>query len=125
MKNLTKKQVQEVKALTRWSNTNFHGNTKKVGSLLLSDYLTIIGKKRKRAFVKSGKETDVELIKRLIQLNKQYIGTSYVKIIIEGNTGLYLASPSYKHSDYNKTRLFDKSEKTLKLMRIYNAIINI
>lgn len=126
MKNLTAKQIQQVKEIKTWTSTKFHGNTKKVGSLLVADLKAIVAKKSKRnhAKIDFSKKTNVQIVRELINQSKNSIGTSYFKILIEGNTGIYYASPSYGHSDYNKTRVFAKTPETLKLMNLFNSIIN-
>lgn len=133
MKNLTAKQIEQVKKITTETNTSFHGNTKKVGCLSVEDIKEIVSKKAKRdrlhcrgiysactPVVKS----QVQIVKNLINWSLKCKGTSYFKILIEGNTSIYYTSATYKHSDYNKSRIFNKNEKTLKLMRLFNAIVN-
>tara|TARA_R110000868_G_scaffold124759_2_gene329608 strand:+ start:1025 stop:1420 length:396 start_codon:yes stop_codon:yes gene_type:complete len=125
MKNLNQKQIELIKSLRVWSSTNFHGNTKRVNGVPVRLIKEIITKKcnRELAKIDYSKKSDAELVRELIGRNKAYKNTPYQKIMIEGNTGIYLASPVHLHSDYNKSRLFDKSEKTLKLMGIYNSVI--
>ena len=126
MKTLTVKQIQQVKSLNTWSRTNFHGNTKKIGELAINDLKKIVSKKIKRELSKiyTGKKSEIQIVRSLINQSLKSKGTNYFKIMIEGNTGIYLASPVYLHSDYNKCRLFDKNEKTLKLMHLFNKIVN-
>ena len=126
MKKLTVKQIQQVKSLNAWSRTNFHGNTKKIGELAIDDLKKIVSKKIKRELSKiyTGKKSEIQIVRSLINQSLKSKGTNYFKIMIEGNTGIYLASPVYLHSDYNKCRLFDKNEKTLKLMHLFNKIVN-
>ena len=45
MKNLSSKQIAQVRAIKTWTSTKFHGNTKKVGSLLVADLKAIVAKK--------------------------------------------------------------------------------
>ena len=66
-------------------------------------------------------ENQKELVSDLIEQSLNCKGTNYFKILIEGHTGIYYASAIYKHSDYNKTRIFDKNSETLKLMNWFNA----
>lgn len=126
MKKLTVKQIQQVKSLNAWTRTNFHGNTKKIGELAINDLKAIVSKKIKRELSKiyTGKKSEIQIVRSLINQSLKSKGTNYFKIMIEGNTGIYLASPVYLHSDYNKCRLFDKNEKTLKLMQLFNNIVN-
>lgn len=126
MKTLTKEQIEQVKKLNSWSRTNFHGNTKKVGSLSVNLLKEIVSKKIKREVAKfdTSKKSQIQIVRSLINQSLKTKGTNYFKIMIEGSTGIYLASPVYLHSDYNKCRLFDKNEKTLKLMDLFNSIVN-
>jgi len=125
MKNLTAKQIAQVKEIRTWTSTKFHGNTKKVGSILVSDLKSIVAKKVSRELLKIDvfyKKSDFQKIKELLGRAQQTKGTNYFKIMIEGNTNIYLAHPYYQHSDYNKSRVFPKNEKTLKLMELFNAL---
>jgi Holliday junction resolvase len=128
-------KIEQIKTLTAYSKTNFHGNTKKVGLLTVEEIKTIVSKKYNRKMgnyiakngrlimsyeFKSVNKLPSEKVRSLLEWSKQCIGTSYFKIMIEGNTGIYLASPVYGHADYNKCRLFDKTPQTLKLMQLFN-----
>lgn len=128
MKNLSSKQIEQVKQLQTCTSVNhFHGNTKKVGSLLLSDIKDIVAKKIKRNILKNASasnKTDVQITKECVNWSIECKGSSYFKTMIEGNTGIYYASAEFGHKDYNKSRLFDKNEKTIKLMHIFNSIVN-
>ena len=126
MKNLNAKQIEQVKKLRTFTSTgHFHGNTKKVGALSLTDIKIIVQKKIDRELLKMpcDTKTNAQRLKWLIKWSKECINTPYFKTLIEGNTGIYYASPTYGHSDYNKSRIFDKTPETLNLMRIFNAII--
>jgi hypothetical protein len=126
MKNLTAKQIAEVKDIKTWTSTKFHGNTKKVGSLSVADFKSIVSKKISREYrrIDTSKKSNVQTVRSLINQSLQAKGTSYFKIMIEGNTGIYYASAVYGHSDYNKSRLFEKNAETLKLMKLFNSIVN-
>lgn len=126
MQNLSKKQIEQVKSLTNWTSTRFHGNTKKIGHLLVSDLKAIVEKKVSRELSKidNSKKSNVQKVRELIKWSLKCKNTNYFKIMIEGNSGIYYASPAYGHSDYNKSRLFDKNEETLKLMSLFNSIVN-
>jgi hypothetical protein len=126
MRNLTKKQIQEIKYITFYSPTNFHGNTKKIGTLNKKDYLDIVEKKwvRHQKRFDFSIEKPIQLTKRLIKKSLESKGTTYFKIMIEGNKNIYYASPVYMHNDYNKNILFAKNEQTLKLMHLFNKIVN-
>ncbi len=126
MKNLSAKQIAQVKEIKTWTSTKFHGNTKKVGSLLVTDLKAIVAKKvsRELAKIDTSKKSNVQKVRELLQWSIQTKGTGYFKVLIEGNTGIYYASPVYGHSDYNKSRVFEKNAETLKLMQLFNSIIN-
>jgi hypothetical protein len=108
------------------NSTNFHGNTKKVGSLLVTDLKAIVEKKLKREYAKIdfSKKSNVQTVRELIKWSLETKGTGYFKVLIEGNTSIYYASAAYGHSDYNKSRVFIKNAETLKLMELFNAIVS-
>lgn len=133
MKNLNAKQIAQVREITTQTNTNFHGNTKKVGCLPIDVVREIVAKKAKRDRINcrgiysactAVEKSQVRRVKSLIKWSLECKGTSYFKVLIEGNTGIYYASASYGHRDYNKSRIFDKNPQTLKLMHLFNAIIS-
>lgn len=132
MKNLTAKQIAQVKAINAWDSTKFHGNRKKIGLLSVADFEDIVMKKYRRRLNQPvhytvdypKNESKIAKVKRLLKWSIECKGTSYFKTLIEGNTGIYYASPVYGHGDYNKSRVFDKNEKTLKLMQLFNKIVN-
>ena len=127
MKNLSKKEIKEIKEIEIWTSTKFHGNRKKVGSLSISDLKDIVAKKNKRLRDKDScntKKTDIQKLRELISWSIKCKGTGYFKVLIEGHSNIYYASPDYEHSDYNKSRMFAKNDKNLKLMRIFNSIVN-
>ena len=126
MKNLSKKQIEQVKKIKSWEITYFHGNRKKVGVLSVDDFKMIVQKKRTREILKqySEKVNPAKEVRELLQHAIKYKNTSYCKILIEGNRNIYYASPVYLHSDYNKTRLFPKNEQTVRLTYLFNQIFN-
>jgi hypothetical protein len=126
MKNLSTKQIEQVKGIKTWTSTKFHGNTKKVGALLVTDLKAIFAKKvsRELAKIDNSKKSNVQKCRELLQRSIESKGTGYFKVLIEGNTGIYYASPVYQHSDYNKSRVFEKNAETLRLMQLFNSIIN-
>ena len=44
--------------------------------------------------------------------------SNYSKVAILGNTGVYLASPVYRHEDYNKVRIADIAELPARVVDI-------
>jgi hypothetical protein len=126
MKNLTAKQIEQVKALKHYPLPRFHGNRKRLGDLLVADVVEIISKRfgrdvRKRSFEKP---TPVQVTRQCIAESLSAKGTPYFKVMIEGSTGIYYCCPYHGHRDYNKSRLFDRTPETLRLMRLFNAIVN-
>lgn len=125
MKNLTAKQIAQVKTIKTWTSTKFHGNAKKAGSLLVADLKGIVAKKVSREVAKiDTKKSNVQKVRELIKWSLETKGTGYFKVLIEGNTGIYYASAAYGHSDYNKSRVFEKNAVTLRLMELFNAIVS-
>lgn len=136
---LTKKQISEIRGLTlaSVSYVKIHGNSKRIGSLPVELFKEIRFKKYNRSlgniiidkdtvineYTLRVRKSDVTRTIEQLRYNLTNIGTNYLKMLIEGNTGIYLAHPYHKHSDYNKCRMFDKNEKTLHLMNIYNTVI--
>ncbi len=127
MKGFTPSQIQQAKNICSWENTKFHGNKKKVGHLTPSQFALIVEKKKARQACKRQQEirTPERIARNLVKASKENEGTPYFKTMIEGSTGIYLASPEHGHKDYNKTRLFDKTERTIKIMNTYNNVFKI
>jgi hypothetical protein len=126
MNHLTPKQINQIKAIKDLNLPNLHGNKKRVGSLPVADFKEIMRKKITRARLNctTVNISQIQKLKDLIKWSLECKGTPYFKILIEGNTGIYYASAVYGHRDYNKSRIFDKNEKTLKLMRLFTLIVN-
>lgn len=126
MKGLNKKQIKQVRETTYWQIASVHGNRKYIGALTVQQFGEIARKKWDRMILKNKSYhalTQMEEVMYLLKWSAKCRGTGYYKILIEGNTGVYYASPVYGHSDYNKHRLFDKTEKTLKIMRLFNTVL--
>lgn len=124
MKNATRAQIAQIKSLNPWNLENLK-NRKKVGSIPAPEFATIMRKKTVRSMNKKtdNPSTLTGKIFPLMAASLAAKGTPYFKVLIEGKTGIYYASPVFGHDDYNKARIFDKNEKTLKLMRLFNAIV--
>jgi hypothetical protein len=127
MRNLTKKQIEEIKNIKVFYVPKFHGNRKYVGSLPIALYIGVIEKRLKREAIRNtvAMKSGAALLREIIDECKRTEGTSYFKRLISGNTGTYLASPSYGHSDYNKSRVFDLNERTIRYMDLFNKIFNL
>lgn len=57
------------------------------------------------------------------QINDGSMSTNYGKILLEGNNNIYWASPSYGHSDYNKSVAFKNTDRNRKAMQLINSIL--
>lgn len=124
MKKLTNKQIKQVKNITCYQSTQFHGNTKKVGEIFINDFKEIVYKKKQRQLYKHNcVKTKIEHLKELIAYTIKFKNTTYCKNLILGNTGIYYASINFGHKDYNKTRVFDITPQNLKLMNLFNKIV--
>lgn len=117
--------IDFIKSIKPFDLVKFHGNRKKVGLLTIANYISIVNKKttRYKKYNLFVKKTNVQLVRECLIENLGRKNTPYFKIMIEGNTGIYLCSPNYLHQDYNKIRLFEKTEGTLKLMNLYNKFV--
>lgn len=125
---LSPAQIEQAKQISTGEahiGRTLKGNIKKIGFLPINTYREICSKKiaRIEKTFEDQPLTPAAKVRQLIERAKQYAGTNYQKILIEGNTGIYLAHPIYQHLDYNKSRIFDKNATTLKLMAIYNTIV--
>lgn len=61
---------------------------------------------------------------KVLDFCKRMRGTSHEKIIIEGGKHLWLASPVYKHRDYNKSIFSENTEVNRKRAALINAILS-
>lgn len=120
--------INQIKGIYNWSNTNFHGNRKYVGNLTVAEYKAIVSKKNERELLRvtnsTPAESNVQKVRRLLSQSLKAINGNYLKVLIEGKTGIYYAHPVHGHSDYNKSRVFDKTPETIRLMNLFNSIID-
>lgn len=134
----TKKEleVETIKSLTTSTFISNDGRRRKHKNICIKLAREIVMKKRQRAGLELSKGVKswalcpkikelqkYKKVKKLLKDSKENINTPYFKTLIVGNTGIYYASPVYGHSDYNKTRVFDKTEKTLKIASIFNRML--
>ena len=127
MKHFTQKQIEQAKKINAFDwIIKYHGNKKKVDNLLVTELKSISKKKYERGMRNLDFTTlpPVKKTKEYLIQAKKYKNTPYFKIMIEGNTNIYFASPIFLHNDYNKSIVFPKNEKTLKLMQLFNKIVN-
>lgn len=119
------KQIETIKNITPFDFIAVHGNTKKIKGLPTADYKQIVNKKRERLFKNKPAApvvSNARKVRELIIEMKKAVSTPYFKCMIQGNTGIYLASPTHGHRDYNRSRIFDKTPQGLKLMKLYNNL---
>jgi hypothetical protein len=127
MKNLTIQQIEQIKKIGIYDfHFRYHGNKKKDKILNVSDIKIVSEKKYKREMNKfdNNKLSPVQKTKELISFSKNFKDSNYFKIMVAGNKNIYLASPICLHNDYNKSIVFPKNEKTIRLMQIFNKIVN-
>lgn len=122
---MTHNEIQTIREIRPWTPTSFHGNRKTFRGLPVSLIKEIVAKKvsRELARIEAAPKSPANITRTLLADAKLAAGTPYAKIMIEGNTGIYYASPVYRHGDYNKSRLFDKTPETLRLMNIFNSLV--
>ena len=126
MTQITTAKIEQIKMIEQWNSTKFHGNRKMVGLLTVEEFTNIVSKKVQRSLTNYTGifETESEKTMRRLKDSLSKIGSPYQKVLIEGNTNIYYASPIYGHSDYNKSIAFPKNKKTLRLLHLFNSIIN-
>lgn len=61
---------------------------------------------------------------RFAKWQKKEGETNYSKILIEGNTNIYWASPIYEHADYNKSVAFSNTSKNRNIAKLINKYLN-
>jgi hypothetical protein len=123
----TPAQVDTIKSITPFDFIGVHGNTKKIKGLPTADYKQIVNKKRERltrSKTAAPAVSNARKVRELIVHMKNAVNTPYFKAMIEGNTGIYLASPTHGHRDYNRSLIFDKTPHNVKLMKIYNNLFS-
>ena len=64
-----------------------------------------------------------EKLKVIVRLMKKSRNTDYLKIFIQGNNHIYLASPIYEHKDYNKSTFCLNTEHNWEICKKANNII--
>lgn len=127
MKALTQSQIATIRGIRAWNSTGMiHGNTKHYKGLPVSLFRDIVEKKKARELLRDSNYSNLRLMERIrIMLNQSIAnkGTSYHKVMIMGNTGIYYASPIYLHSDYNKVRVMDITPRNIRIMELFNKIV--
>jgi hypothetical protein len=124
---LSQKQIETIKAIQPWQNATFHGNKRTVNGIPVTLFRAIIEKKRKRQMIashSSSHERTTEKVLRLLSNSIRTKGTGYHKILIQGNTNIYYASPVHLHSDYNKSIVMPITPANIRLMNLFNSLVN-
>lgn len=122
---MTKKQIDAIKAIKNWTNTEFHGNRKRFNGLPVPLIKEIVLKKQLRGIAANNYSINkFTRVRNLLEQSKQTTGTTYFKILIPGINGIYYASPIYGHKDYNKTRVLPNTPKNERIMYLFNSILN-
>ena len=62
-------------------------------------------------------------LKEIVEIMKKSRNTNYLKIFIQGNNNIYLASPIYEHKDYNKSRFCINTDHNWDICKKANNII--
>ena len=64
-----------------------------------------------------------EKLKEIVRIMKKSRNTNYLKIFIQGNNHIYLASPIYEHRDYNKSIFCINTDHNWDICKKANNII--
>lgn len=106
-----------------WCYTKFDGRKKIFRGMTKAEFAAAKDKyfahKCARYVSLTGKCYAIEKVESL----KRYVGTPYEKVIIEGNKHLYIASPIYGHSDYNKTIFADNTPRNRRKAALVNKLL--
>lgn len=122
---MTKKQIDAIKEIKNWTNTEFHGNRKNFNGLPVPLIKEIVLKKQLREIAANNYSINkFTRVRNLLEQSKQTTGTAYFKILIPGVNGIYYAPPIYGHKDYNKTRVLPNTPQNERIMYLFNSIIN-
>ena len=132
MKKQTEKKMWEL----FFKNNNFYKSKldkrKKEIKFLLTKYTEkelwkILEKEHIRSrsswYNKDYEQINWEKLKVIVRLMKKSRNTDYLKIFIQGNNHIYLASPIYEHKDYNKSTFCLNTEHNWEICKKANNII--
>lgn len=107
-----------------WAWLNFDRRKKIFRGITREEFLQA----KDRHFAHLRKNCGVEQITRCntlrvldILLNR--VGSSYEKVIIEGNKHLYIASPIYLHADYNKSIFAKNTPENRRKAELINKLL--
>lgn len=62
-------------------------------------------------------------LKEIVRVMKKSRNTNYLKIFIQGNNHIYLASPIYEHKDYNKSVFCINTDHNWEICKKANELI--
>ena len=87
----------------------------------------ILEKKQMRShsnwYNKDYEQINWEKLKEIVRVMKKSRNTNYLKIFIQGNNHIYLASPIYQHKDYNKSTFCLNTDHNWDICKKANNII--
>ena len=134
MKKQTEKNMWEI----FFKNNNFYKSKldkrKKEIKFLLTKYTEkelwkILEKKQMRSHNKwvqerkNKEQINWKELKEIVEIMKKSRNTNYLKIFIQGNNHIYLASPIYQQKDYNKSTFCLNTEHNWDICKKANNII--
>lgn len=132
MKKQTEKNMWEI----FFKNNNFYKSKldkrKREIKFLLTKYTEtelwkILEKKYIRSHNKWAQENKEQInwkeLKEIVKIMKRSRNTNYLKIFIQGNNNIYLASPIYEHRDYNKSIFCINTDHNWDICKKANNII--
>ena len=132
----TKKQTERNMWELFFKNNNFYKSKldkrKKETKFLLTKYTEkelwkILEKKYIRShsawYNKDYEQINWEKLKEIVRIMKKSRNTNYLKIFIQGNNHIYLASPIYEHRDYNKSIFCINTDHNWDICKKANNII--
>jgi hypothetical protein len=133
MKTNNKKAIEQIKAIND-SNLLWHFFKARalpsfldhVDHLSVEEYKAIILKKRLREKIKFEKTKEESILKKfnyLLKISENNANTSYQKVLVEGEKNIYYASPFYGLEDYHRSIFWEKNEKTLKLIPLFERLL--
>ena len=135
MKKQTERNMWEL----FFKNNNFYKSKldkrKKEIKFLLTKYTEkelwkILEKKQMRSLNKRVQERknkeqiNWKELKEIVRVMKRSRNTNYLKIFVQGNNHIYLASPFYQHNDYNKSTFCLNTDHNWDICKKANNIIS-
>ena len=132
----TKKQTEKNMWELFFKNNNFYKSKldkrKKEIKFLLTKYTEkelwkILEKKYIRSHSAWHNEDNEQInwkeLKEIVRIMRRSRNTNYLKIFIQGNNNIYLASPFYEHKDYNKSTFCINTPHNWDICKKANEII--